>query len=195
VNGILLNQAKEVEMSLYPPFALSFVNGFLLIIPLLVFRYGIPKFFGVKAQYSLDNFPPLKGRERVAQNIYLVTTTYLVFSPLFAGLTFNKTRAAVGGVCYLVGIIVLAVGLYTFSASASELVQSGIYRITRNPIYSGYFLVFAGISLLIGSWFHLAVTLLYQYSVHLLVLSEERWCAIAFCQEYDEYLQKVPRYL
>lgn len=181
-------------MTIYPPIILTFLNGFLLVLPLLALRLGIPALVRREALAALDHFPPLIGKERLALKIYLLTNTFLIFSPLLAHIVSGTPYQLMGWACYILGMAVLGLALWSFSANPGGLVRSGLYRFSRNPIYVGYFLMFIGVSLLIGSWFHLALTLVYQLAVHFLILSEERWCLEAFGQPYREYQRKVRRY-
>ena len=168
---------------------------FLLIIPLLILRYGMPIFFSGKGLSGLDYFPPRAGRERIALKVYFITNPFLIFSPLFSRIMVGMPWIVLGSSIYLLGICVLGVGLFCFSAVAIGLAQTGIYRFSRNPIYMGYFLIFIGSSLLIGSWFHLAMTFIYRSAEHFLIQSEERWCANFYGQQYLEYQKKVHCYI
>jgi protein-S-isoprenylcysteine O-methyltransferase Ste14 len=181
-------------MFIYPPITLTFLNGFLLVIPLLALRFGIPALGRRETLAALDHFPLVVGKEKVALKVYLVTNTFLIFSPLLAHIVAGTAWWYVGWTCYALGVIVLGLALWSFSTASGALIQSGLYRFSRNPIYVGYFLIFIGVALLIGSWFHLALTLVYQAAVHFLILSEERWCLGTFGKQYLEYQRKVRRY-
>jgi protein-S-isoprenylcysteine O-methyltransferase Ste14 len=49
--------------------------------------------------------------------------------------------------------------------------------------------------LLVGSWIYLAILLVFQVSVHYVILSEERWCINQFGEDYRRYMRRVRRYL
>ena len=181
-------------MEIYPKVSFAFLNGFLLIIPLLGLRFGIPSLVRKKTLTELDHFPPVAGFEQIALKVYFVTNTFLIFSPLLARIRVGSVFYWVGWGSYIMGVILLAISLLNFSASAGGLTRQGVYRISRNPMYMGYFLIFIGVALLISSWFHLAVTLVYQVAIHFLILSEERWCRESFGSAFTDYEQKVHRY-
>ncbi len=181
-------------MDIYPPITLTLLNGFLLIIPLIVVRFGIPALVNKEAMPKLDYFPPTMGFENAVKPIYFVTELFLVFSPLLAQIRTGTVYASIGWIVYVSGIALLAISLLNFSVS-DGVAKKGIYRYSRNPIYIGYFLIYLGIGLLIGSWFYLLVTLIYQYATHWLILSEERWCRAQFGESFAEYERKVSRYL
>lgn len=181
-------------MFIYPKITLTLLNGFLLVLPMLALRFGVPALVRSEALAALDYFPPLRGSERLALKVYLVTNTFIVFSPLLAHIISGTPWQFIGWISYLLGIVVLSLGLWSFSVHCDGLIQAGLYRFSRNPIYLGYFLIFIGVALLIGSWFHLVLTLVYQVAVHDLILSEERWCQVTYGQPYLQYLKRVRRY-
>jgi protein-S-isoprenylcysteine O-methyltransferase Ste14 len=78
----------------------------------------------------------------------------------------------------------------------SSLLTTGIYRHTRNPMYLGMLLLYAGGALVAGSAGSL---LLLPLTLVLLdrwvVVSEERRLAERFGATYAEYRERVPRWL
>lgn len=77
-----------------------------------------------------------------------------------------------------------------------ELVLSGAYRFTRNPMYLGMTCIQAGLGLAVNN---LWITLLAPFSllaVHFLaVVPEEKYLTEKFGESYRSYLIKVRRYL
>ena len=49
--------------------------------------------------------------------------------------------------------------------------------------------------MLTRSWLLLAILMVFQVSVHFMILAEERWCREKFGEPYEEYMKKVRRYL
>lgn len=62
-------------------------------------------------------------------------------------------------------------------------------------MYVGYFIYFMGCCILTQSSLLFVIVLIFQYSAHTIILSEERWCIEKFKTEYIEYMEKVRRYL
>ena len=180
-------------MYFYPPLKLVLLNGFLLTLPMLVMRFGIPALLNKEALAELDYFPPVQGAERLALKIYFISNTFLLFSPLLAVIESQGAIRIAGWVFHLAGVLLLGISLVDYCRQ-DGLKTGGIYRYSRNPICVGYFLIYLGTALLISSWFHLALTFIYQISVHLLILSEERWGLENFGKDYHNYFNRVPRY-
>jgi len=79
---------------------------------------------------------------------------------------------------------------------ASALVTSGPYRISRNPMYVAFALLYTGLALLVNTWWPLFFLPLVLIAVDRLVIArEERYLASAFPQEYDAYRSRVRRWL
>lgn len=180
-------------MLIYPPIEFTLANGFLLMIPMLALRYGLPAMIRKSALPELEYFPPVRGRERPALKTYFITTTFLIFSPLLSKIRWDTAPAIVGILVYGLGLSLMILALVGYSQTPGLKID-GIYRFSRNPMCLGYFLIFFGASLLIGSWFHLITVVLYQIAVHFLILSEERWCLEQFGEPYKNYLLRVRRY-
>jgi protein-S-isoprenylcysteine O-methyltransferase Ste14 len=92
----------------------------------------------------------------------------------------------------------LARGGTTISPSGqpSALVNSGIFRITRNPMYLGMALMLWGIAGLFGSVTpHLAVVFFIVVVQQRFILREEQRLREAFGESYNHYCQQVRRWL
>ena len=102
-------------MAFYPPLTLTSLNGFLLMIPLLGMRFGIPALLRKKTLEELDYFPPIHGWERTALWVYYLSNTFLIFSPLLAKIQISGRTALPGWLLYLGGLALLVTSLYQFS--------------------------------------------------------------------------------
>lgn len=78
----------------------------------------------------------------------------------------------------------------------SALVDTGVYRFTRNPIYVGMMLVMAGLGFAFNTlWvfiFMPAVFLVIHFGV---IRREERYLEKLFGEDYRAYMKKTPRWL
>lgn len=57
-----------------------------------------------------------------------------------------------------------------------------------------FFLYVLGACMVTRSWLLLAILLVFQVSVHFMILAEERWCRETFGETFDKYMEKVSRY-
>ena len=182
-------------MKLFPEFTFTLLNGFLLIIAMMVLRFGIPALVRKQSLKEMDFFPPVQGTEKPMLTLYTICNILLVLSPLAMRIHTDTPIAIPGWILYAMGLMVIAISMLHFSREETGLRTDGIFRFSRNPIYVGYFLIYLGISLLVGSWMYLLLAVIYQIGCHFVVLSEERWCENTYGQAYREYKQKVRRYI
>lgn len=77
-----------------------------------------------------------------------------------------------------------------------ELVIAGLYRYVRNPIYVGAMLIQAGFILWFGSALAIAYSLFFFLAFNVLILIvEEPILRNQFGAAYEEYCQRVPRWI
>lgn len=84
------------------------------------------------------------------------------------------------------------VGLPT---KAHALQKGGIYKISRNPMYTSFFFFFTACFLLVPSIIIAAIILFCLVSHHFIILNEEKFLLKAFGSEYVEYKKNTSRYL
>ncbi|APO84304.1 methyltransferase family protein [Pseudomonas putida] len=81
-------------------------------------------------------------------------------------------------------------------ASATVLVTSGIYRVTRNPMYLGFALVLAAWTVFLDSPFALlGVAAFVLYINRFQILPEERALRRLFGNDLDKYCARVRRWI
>lgn len=75
------------------------------------------------------------------------------------------------------------------------LVQSGVYRLTRNPqlVIGGIGVV--GYAMVFQSWHALGLVVVFAAIAHMMVLSEEEHLRNVYGEAYVRYCERVPRYL
>jgi protein-S-isoprenylcysteine O-methyltransferase Ste14 len=77
-----------------------------------------------------------------------------------------------------------------------KLVVAGPYRYVRNPMHSGVFITLYGEGLLFGSLpILIFVTIVFVFHWFYIPLTEERWLADQFGEDYQVYKQNVPRWI
>ncbi|MGE8498921.1 MAG: methyltransferase family protein [Pseudomonas sp.] len=116
-------------------------------------------------------------------------------------------RSAVALVVLLVGVVVCLAGVQSFRAArtkvnplrpdrASSLVSSGIYRVTRNPMYLGFAIVLVAWSILLAAPLTLlGVAGFVLYMNRFQIAPEERALAQLFGDEFSGYQARTRRWL
>lgn len=103
------------------------------------------------------------------------------------------------------GLGLTAWGMLTFRAArtaiipmrgASRLVDHGPYRFTRNPMYTGFTLMYLGAAaIMYSAWPLLALPIVVALLVRLVIEREERYLQDAFGSNYSDYRARVRRWL
>jgi protein-S-isoprenylcysteine O-methyltransferase Ste14 len=79
---------------------------------------------------------------------------------------------------------------------ATALVVSGLYRISRNPMYLGLMTIMVGWALLLGSLGPLLVVVLFERPLVILQIQpEERALTMKFGDSYVSYAKRVKRWI
>ena len=141
----------------------------------------------------------------VALLMWLVASAALPFTPAFE-LPFSL-RAGLAAGCVVIGQGISMAGIVSFRrarttlnplnpGAASALVRSGIFRLTRNPMYLGLLLTLAGWS----AWLWSPVSLLFLpvfvlYINRFQIDPEERALARLFGAEFAAYRTRVRKWV
>ena len=173
------------------------MNGFFLIIPFILIRFGLLARFSSEAVKRAAHFAPLSGNEVFAYWVYQISN-----AAIFVYLCFLRVKPEVswqffsGPAVYLLGLVLCAATIKDFaSPSEGGINQNGLYRFSRNPMYLSYFLYFIGCVILTRSVILCVIVVLFQIVSHWIILSEERWCMDTFGDAYRQYMKTVRRYI
>ena len=131
-----------------------------------------------------------------------VLNTFLLPLPLFLAPPLRITGATI---FILIGLtaIIFAGRLFMQTGQdpkpwkpTTEIISTGIYRFTRNPMYMGMFLMLLGVALLMGGIGALLPVPIFILVVrNNFVLGEERFLETSFGQEYLDYKSQVRRWI
>ena len=117
----------------------------------------------------------------------------------------DLVRSIIGGSLILLGLALAAAGIRNFSRAGTPvrsikptraLVTTGIHGRSRNPIYVGMFLLYAGIGLVARSPWVLILTLPLAITLRYgVVAREEAYLERRFGDAYRDYKARVRRWL
>lgn len=113
-------------------------------------------------------------------------------------------RMVIMGVLSVGGFALAVAGILSFRSvgtnpepwkPALHLAQGGIYKVMRNPMYVGIFLLVVGLGIGLASLWVVALTIPMMLVLHNgVVLREERYLEAKFGLDYRRYKERVPRY-
>lgn len=189
-------------MSLIPAFELGFLNAWIFMIYVILYNV-LPYFLSlirpiykeVLKKTTGPNISLNKTEEKLAKIMFLVFVIPIVYS-FFLPIKLSTVWFYVGLFIYLLGVVIGTVAMYDFYTTAvDKLVIKGVYRISRNPMYLGMFLIYIGAGIACISWFFLLLTIVFVVLSHILVITEESYCLKTYGKSYRKYLNRTPRWI
>ena len=177
---------------------------FLLIISVLV-RVRVLKNLGIDA----FQFGKMDKKDFIIPPFVLLFLYLFIASafnlPRFGDLPFQNDIVAWAGVgCCVLGLALFLWALVSFGKSfrvgldensPGNLVTSGAFGLSRNPIYVAFFFVILGINLVFASWVFLIYLVLATFLFNRQVKLEEASLKKLYGAAFDAYCKKVRRYL
>lgn len=144
--------------------------------------------------------PPL-----IYDALFMISVYIQKTFPLSA-LFFDTSIASIlGGLFVIAGLIITLPALVKFyktkntlipNKPANSLQTSGIYSITRNPMYLGLLTIYIGVAFFQGNWWtFILVPFVILIITYLVILKEEMYLTRAFGNSYIDYKRKVKRWI
>ncbi|HSZ34517.1 MAG TPA: isoprenylcysteine carboxylmethyltransferase family protein [Puia sp.] len=170
----------------------------------VIFIYWLVSSFAVKKTVKRQS-----GKGRILYIICVLTAFMFLFGNYFSIDFLDQTVFPQTYNWRITGLIFCALGL-TFSLMARiwlggnwsgritvkenhELIQSGPYAVTRNPIYTGFLLAFIGCSMTLGQVKGYIGIIFLVACILIKVFQEETFMLDAFGDKFTAYKSKVKR--
>ena len=136
-------------------------------------------------------------QEKKLYNISMVISFASYFYSIFVPLKLGTAWFYVRFLVYLVGVIFGIIAQIEFARpSLNEPATTGVYAISRNPMYLGTFLVYLGIGISCISWIYLLMAVVFIIlDNNVFIIAEERWCLEQYGDAYRKYMNRTPRWI
>lgn len=197
LNDLILKKRKVFSMTKYIAFTI-----FTLFILTVITRVMIFKKKGIKAIFV--------NPKEIVLFPFILFYFYVVLSATFNlpevgfELYENGVISWIGVILCLLAYLMFLLGMISFGKSfrvgidkdnPDKLVTSGMFSISRNPLYTAFILLFLGIFLVMPNWILLLYVFAGFWRINEQVLQEEAALKDIYGQEYLDYCKKVRRYL
>ena len=150
-----------------------------------------------------------KSKHLFRTELLMKLATYSIVVAEIASIFLNTSLLCqpirvVGVILGVAGTSIFGIAVYTMQDSwragipekdKTELVTTGIFKISRNPAFLAFDLVYFGILLLFFNWILLLFTIWAVIMLHLQIIQEEKFLLSTFGDEYLKYKRLVNRYL
>jgi protein-S-isoprenylcysteine O-methyltransferase Ste14 len=157
------------------------------------------------------------GTKKDSPGVFIPPPLFYVFIFLLSfilqgSFTIKRTFFFHSRIANILGLIIIITGLiFTIPAlrqffkskntlipfkPASSLQTSGIYSMSRNPMYLGLLFQYLGMAFIFGNWWTIFLIPVLIGLVHyFIILPEERYLLRAFGDSYQDYTKKVRRWI
>jgi len=174
----------------------TLLTGLLIVLPIMLTRYLLTSLLNREAVKRAAFFPPTQGLEKPAYLVNIGTTLLLLVVPFFLRINLVGIIGIAGISLSILALVLYGISIIHFAGpDAGGINRSGLYAVSRNPMYVTFFFYFLGACMMTRSWLLMTVLLVFQVSVHFMILAEERWCRETFGEAYLTYTKTVRRYI
>jgi protein-S-isoprenylcysteine O-methyltransferase Ste14 len=186
-------------MSWLPAFEIGLWNAWILMlyVPLHPFiMIVVDKAVGTGGIFKKMGDVPYEKGEKRAYVIYMVVLLVLLAYSVFLPLKLGTLWFYAGLTTYLVGLVIFLTAIVNIATTpVGQPFTNGMYRYSRHPLYFSFFISFVGVGLSSASWVFLLLSVVIIILQSIQVISEERGCLEIYGDEYQEYLNRTPRWV
>ncbi len=149
-----------------------------------------------------------KPRKLLVIEILMKIATYSVVAVEIISIIWNfriwkSSPVWIGiGIAFL-GVLIFIIAMATMgdswragipSKDETQLVTTGIYRISRNPAFLAFDLMYLGMLIAFFNYLHLIFVLYAVIMLHFQILQEEKYLTHTFGEKYTQYKKRTGRY-
>jgi len=186
-------------MSWSPAFEIGLWNAWILMLyfplhPLIMIV--VDKAVGTGGIFKKMGDVPYEKGEKRAYVIYMVILLLLLAYSVFLPLKLGTLWFYVGLTTYLVGLMMFLTAIVSIATTPlGHPFTQGIYRYSRHPLYFSISITFVGVSVASASWVFLLLSVVIMILQTSPAIAEERGCLETYGDEYQEYLNRTPRWI
>jgi len=188
-------------MSLIPAFEIGVWNAWILWV-LQFLSMIIPNFFmseeaKIRTKRAPQFVPFNKKKEKIlALSTHAIIMPFSIIYSIFLPLQIGTAWFYIGLVIFISALVMSLMTTISFATTpVDKPVTSGIYRISRHPIYFSGFLLNLSIGIVCASWVVMLCAILWIVFFHIVVPTEERFLIGQYGDAYREYMNRTPRWI
>ncbi|UCC74531.1 MAG: isoprenylcysteine carboxylmethyltransferase family protein [Gemmatimonadota bacterium] len=167
-----------------------------LVIAYVVFRVIVRRDYQRKGK--LTPFSSFMEYVAIGSWVYF---TYVNVPPDWPAIHVSPALEVIGSILFYGGLAVTLVALVwlgvrrSHGLEVSQLKQSGVYGLTRNPQSLAFVVAIIGNLILWPTWQNLVALIMLAVVLQLMILTEEEHLREVFGEAYETYCRRVPRYV
>ena len=188
---------QSLKMSIFAEHTVGFFNLWLLMVlylsPMLLTLLLRGRIF----QATSSRFSSSRGSREY--NLFVGSKILMLVCFLYAigiPIRLQTYTAIIGLIMYVVGFALYSAAWITIAKSEKgKIFSSGLYRISRHPVYLSSAIQFIGAGFISESWLYLGLSVLVAISDLRNAMEEERICLEIYGDEYRQYMLNTARWL
>ena len=187
-------------MSIVPAFEIGIWNAWILMVIFYAAAFVPLAINNEKAEKRMEGEPTGYEQKIVTKIVNAITHTvimpltliYSIFLPIQLGTWWFY----LGLIIYLLGLVLVLLFSISFGTAALDKpISTGVYAISRNPSYFGFFLAYLGTGIASASWIFLVCALVWIVSWQFGIVEEERFLLEKYGEAYRHYMDRTPRWI
>ncbi len=183
-------------MELVPELKLTLMNGGIFLIALYILQFINLTFVSTEMRKKLIDRSTFSRKQWNLTFVSKLLGVCVMILMFLTPITSQSVEFLFGVGIYCIGIIGLRISVLNFiSTPIDQPVTTGLYKFSRNPQETMLILIFLGITLIIGSGIVLILLIISKLFSHYQILAQENACLELYGEAYQDYMQRVPRYL
>jgi protein-S-isoprenylcysteine O-methyltransferase Ste14 len=125
----------------------------------------------------------------IANIIWLISLGYSIFLPLLIGTIWFYFGIST----FILGLLILFLSTLSFvTTPMDQMIQKGVYKFSRHPMYLATFLICLGSGIATASWVFILISIAIIVCLYYEALVEERFCLKTYKDLYQGYMDSVP---
>lgn len=187
-------------MSILPTFEIGIWNAWIFIIVLYAAVFVPLMIYNEIAKKRMEAEPNRSEPKKVTRITNAIT--HMIIMPLtlilsiFLPIKLGTWWFYAGLIIYLLGFVMVLLSSISFgTAPLGDPMSKGVYAISRNPQYLGFFLAFLGTGFASASWIFLICALVWIFSWQIGIVEEERLLLEKYGEAYRQYMNRTPRWI
>jgi protein-S-isoprenylcysteine O-methyltransferase Ste14 len=186
-------------MSWIPVIKIGIWNAWILMLyyplnPLILI--AIDKAVGTGDIFQKGGEVPHEKKAKRDYVIYLIITILLIIYSIFLPLKLGTVWFYAGLMIYLLGFVIFIITIFNIASTPKGKLFSGAaYRFSRHPGYLSMIIIHFGVGIASASWIFLLLSAIIMVLLNSSVIYEEQVCLEEFGEEYQVYMNRIPRWL
>ena len=184
-------------MSWLPAFEVGIWNAWIFMVVFIIQMFVI--MFVDKKTWKKSHVPLEAKRNRYEKQVgtfanlfWLIAMIYSIFLPL----KLNTNLFYIGLIVFFIGVVIFIRATYDFiTTKPNKIIKTGVYKISRHPMYFATFIITLSASIASLSWLFLVLSIFMMFFFQKEALIEERYCLEIYSEDYKVYLQHTSRWI